>query len=115
MKFLVDENIPHSLVIFLRDKGYQIIDVKKSKYVHFDDLRLITIATKNNYIILTYDKDFLTFNKEGFDLKCIILNINSIDIPFLQLYLTTLLQKYKSILKRKGFILFCKKDTITLL
>lgn len=87
MKFLVDENIPHSLIIFLKNKGHQIIDVKRSKYSRTNDIKLINIAVKNNYIILTFDKDFLTFKKEGLNLKCIIFNIKSLDIAYFQSYI----------------------------
>lgn len=115
MKFLVDENIPHSLITFLKKRGYKIIDVKNSKYSHLDDIRLIEVAVKNNYIILTLDKDFLTFKREDFDLKCIIFNIRSLNIKYLQSYLTMLLSKHRSVLKRKRFILLCKRDTIILI
>lgn len=114
MKFLIDENIPDSLIVFLKKQDHQAIDVKRSKYSRTDDIQLINIATKNNYIILTFDKDFLTFKKEGFNLKCIIFNIKSLDIAYLQSYLTMILSKHKSVFKRKRFILFCKKDAIIL-
>lgn len=115
MKFLVDENVPHSLVIFLKNTGHKIIDIKKSKYSQTDDIKLINIAVKNSYIIITFDKDFLTLKKEGLNLKCIIFNVKSLDIAYLQSYLTMVLSKHKSVLKRRRFILFCKKDNIVLI
>lgn len=115
MKFLVDENVPHSLISSLKNQGHLIIDVKNSKYTGVDDIKLINIAAQNRYIILTFDKDFLTLRKEDLNFRCIILNIKSLDSAYVQSYLTFLLTKHKSILKRKRFILFCKKDTITLL
>jgi len=32
MKFLADENVPQTLIKNLRDEGFDVLDIKKSKY-----------------------------------------------------------------------------------
>jgi len=87
MKFLVDENIPHSLIAFLIEKNHQILDVKNSKYRQANDEELSDLSVKENYIIITFDKDFLGIKKKQKQLRCIILNLSTLDIDYLKLYL----------------------------
>ncbi len=58
MDFLTDENIATSVVKFLRSKGHDIKDVKENKLFGSDDFKLLEIATKENRVIVTHDKDF---------------------------------------------------------
>lgn len=115
MKFLVDENVPHSLINFLKKKDHKIIDVKNSQYQGKDDLELIKISEKNNFIILTFDKDFLVLRKKESKLKCIILNLKTINIDYLGSYLEKIFFKYKTVLKKKNFIIYCKKEEIIII
>ena len=59
MKFLVDENVPQTLIKNLRGKGFDVLDIKKSKYRRATDTEIIAIARSEKRIIITYDQDFL--------------------------------------------------------
>lgn len=113
MKFLVDENIPHSLINFLKSKRHKIIDIKNSRYKGKSDLDLLKVAEKTKSILLTFDKDFLILKKEGS--KCIILNLKTLDIKQLTSYLEMIFSQYKNVLKKKSFLIYCKKEEIIIL
>jgi hypothetical protein len=59
MKFLVDENVPQTIIKNLRNEGHDVLDVKKSQYHRAADTQLTSIAQRENRIIVTYDQDFL--------------------------------------------------------
>lgn len=56
--YLTDENIHPELVKFLRDKSLNIIDVKEEKLIGTSDLNLMSLAFKENRIVITQDRDF---------------------------------------------------------
>ncbi len=56
--FLTDENIHPELVKFLRNKSFDIKDVKEEKLIGTSDLQLMNLAFKENRIIITQDRDF---------------------------------------------------------
>lgn len=58
MKFLTDENIAVSVVRSLRQAGFDVKDAKEQKLHGTSDTELLSIAHKENRIILTHDKDF---------------------------------------------------------
>ena len=112
MKFLVDENIPHSLIAFFIEKNYEILDVKNSKYHQANDEELSDLSVKENYIIITFDKDFLGIKKKQKQLRCIILNLSTFDVDYLKSYLEILFKKHKNILEKNNFPIFCKRDEL---
>lgn len=59
MKFLVDENVPQTIIKNLRDGRHDVLDVKKSKHHRATDAEITTIARREKRIIITYDQDFL--------------------------------------------------------
>lgn len=59
MKFLADVNIPQSLIYKLAEEGFDVLDTKKQKLV-LADVEIIDIAKKEQRIILTLDKDFIS-------------------------------------------------------
>ena len=58
MRFLVDINIPQSVINSLVEKGHDVLDIKK-RQLDLKDSELIEIAKQEKRIILTRDKDFL--------------------------------------------------------
>lgn len=62
MKFIADVNIAQKAIGLLRKSGHDVIDIKKSTPT-VSDTNIIKLATKENRIILTHDKDFLGFSK----------------------------------------------------
>ena len=59
MRFLTDENIAVSIVKFLRNKGFDVKDVKEESLYGSPDKDIFELAKKENRIILTHDKDFV--------------------------------------------------------
>lgn len=58
MRFLVDINIPQSVINSLVESGHDVLDIKK-RQLDLKDSELIEIAKQEKRIILTRDKDFL--------------------------------------------------------
>lgn len=115
MRFLIDENIPHSLITFLLEKNHQVLDVKNSKYHQSNDEELSDLSVKMDYIIITFDKDFLGIKKKQTESRCILLNLPTLDIDYLKSYLEILIKTHKNILNKKSFLIFCKKDELIIL
>ena len=58
LKFLADENISPSLVKTLRNKKYDVKDIKEEKLFGISDIEILKLAYKENRVIVTHDKDF---------------------------------------------------------
>jgi predicted nuclease of predicted toxin-antitoxin system len=57
MIFLANENFPFPSIELLRNAGYEIVSVSE-KYSGPSDHDIVKIAEVNNYIIITFDKDY---------------------------------------------------------
>ena len=57
MRVLADENIPRSIVLWLRDQGHDVLYAAEVR-VQTPDADLLTEAEALGYVILTEDKDF---------------------------------------------------------
>ena len=58
LKFLTDENISTLLLMSLRNKNYDIKDIKEEKLFGISDKEIIELAFKENRVVITHDKDF---------------------------------------------------------
>ncbi len=58
LKLLTDENIAKSLVKVLREKGYDVKDIKEENLFGISDIEIINKAKEEDRVILTHDKDF---------------------------------------------------------
>ena len=58
MRFLTDENVAVSVMKKLRNKGYDVKDVKEENLSGFDDEKILSIANKEDRIIITHDRNF---------------------------------------------------------
>lgn len=65
IKFLADENVSPSLVNELRDKGYNIKDIKEEKLFGISDKDVLKLAFNENRIVITHDKDFASLLSYG--------------------------------------------------
>ncbi|MBI5051206.1 DUF5615 family PIN-like protein, partial [Candidatus Micrarchaeota archaeon] len=63
MLFLTDENIPITVVKSLRAKGHSVKDIKEERLFGLSDEEILKIASKENRVIITNDKDFLNLTK----------------------------------------------------
>ncbi len=60
MKFLLDENMPPSLAILLKNEGYEARHVVEIGYTNTSDFKIIEFAAESGEVILTHDTDFGT-------------------------------------------------------
>jgi predicted nuclease of predicted toxin-antitoxin system len=60
MRFLLDENIPPSLAIFLKIGGHEARHVVEIGYTSASDFKISAFAAQSGEIILTHDTDFGT-------------------------------------------------------
>lgn len=58
LRFLTDENVSPSLVIFLRVQGHDVLDVKEKGWHGKDDAFLLRKAAKARRFIISHDRDF---------------------------------------------------------
>ena len=59
MRFLTDENVARAVVLFLRENGHDVKDVKDRLWRGTSDKALVQIAKKDRRILITHDKDFM--------------------------------------------------------
>ncbi|HAX61444.1 MAG TPA: hypothetical protein DCX95_02645 [Elusimicrobia bacterium] len=57
MRFLVDENVGQSVVLFLKQRGYDVL-VANEEFISQEDRFLLQQAYNEERIVLTNDKDF---------------------------------------------------------
>jgi predicted nuclease of predicted toxin-antitoxin system len=55
---LADENVKPSLVVYLREKGFDVMSVQEEKLFGTTDELLLELANKERRIIITQDDDF---------------------------------------------------------
>ena len=58
LKFLTDENISPSLIKTLRNKKYDVKDIKEERLFGTSDTEILKLAYKENRVVITHDKDF---------------------------------------------------------
>jgi predicted nuclease of predicted toxin-antitoxin system len=58
MKVLLNENIPPSLAIHLREFGWQAVHVRDVDLIGASDHSIIDYALANGFVILTHDLDY---------------------------------------------------------
>lgn len=58
MKFLANENIAPRVVEALRKAKFIVRTIQEQGFVSAPDGKVISFALRNNYVIITHDKDF---------------------------------------------------------
>ena len=58
MNFLIDADLPKSLSVFLKNKGYNAVDIRDIKPTSISDDKIFKLAKEQNRIIITRDTDF---------------------------------------------------------
>lgn len=95
MKFLTDENVAVSVVQTLRIAGYDVKDIKKEKLCGTSDRKILELASKENRILITHDKDFAFAQKHKGIILLRFQNQRPLTVS------NALLQLLRSSLKRK--------------
>ena len=62
MKFLADVNIPQSVITYLTKLGHDVSDLKRID-LYAKDTEVVKLAQKEDRIILTIDKDFISLTQ----------------------------------------------------
>ena len=98
-KFLLDENIPQSVYLSLKNSGYDVISICE-KFRGISDKEIIKISRESKRIIITLDKDFgyLVFNRKMKPSGVILFRIHP-QSP--QKILSIILKGFKTIRERK--------------
>ena len=55
--FLANENFPAPSILLLRNNNYSVLSIQDA-FPGISDVEVLRIAIENNYIILTFDKDY---------------------------------------------------------
>ena len=58
VRFLVDENLPVSLVEFLKSMGFDALRASDAGLKGAKDEEIASFALRNGYVVITLDKDF---------------------------------------------------------
>jgi predicted nuclease of predicted toxin-antitoxin system len=58
LRFLLDENLPFSLIDFLRFRGFTVYRLRDVGLEGAEDNKVADYASKNSFILITLDKDF---------------------------------------------------------
>ena len=59
-RFLTDENIPFRVLYWLKNKGFDVFDIKKESLSGTSDEDIVPIAEKDGRVIITQDSDLAT-------------------------------------------------------
>ena len=57
-KILIDQNIPKSVIDWLRQKGFEIVTLADANLKGAPDKKIAVYAVQNNMAVLTQDSDF---------------------------------------------------------
>ena len=59
-KLLTDENIDNEVLIFLRDEGFDVFDIKEERLFSISDRNILEFAYQNQRVVISQDSDFGT-------------------------------------------------------
>ena len=58
IKFLLDENVPLSIGVFLRDMGFDVVHAKEVEMLGASDNHIMELARHEERTLITFDKHF---------------------------------------------------------
>lgn len=73
LKFLVDHNVPKSVSFFLKRKRFNVTLVKDIN-PEMTDLQVVALAKKENRIVISNDKDFISLSVKHSGVDMILFN-----------------------------------------
>jgi len=74
MKFLSDENLPRSILQFLRKKGFDVKDIQEEGLREVSNGEIGQLAEKEGRVVVTFDRDFLIPTDEKLRFSVIVLH-----------------------------------------
>lgn len=115
MKFLVDENVPQTIISHIRFQRHSVTDIKRTEYHGISDHELLALAVKEGRILLTYDKDFIAplyLPPEAAIVICHFPRVKPVDVlPWIDQLLIELSTKAP----HRPFRMMLEKESLTLL
>ncbi|MEK7592185.1 MAG: DUF5615 family PIN-like protein [Patescibacteria group bacterium] len=112
MKFLIDENVPQSLIQYLLSSGYDCLDIKTTPRRGMSDEHVAQWASTEDRIILTYDKDFLLPQEKAMRVSCIVLRFPGMRPKDVIPYLSSVLKKITAGDIKLPVVLLLGRDTL---
>lgn len=102
MKFLADINIPQSVILYLIQNNYDVLDFKKVNLLA-KDTEIIRLAQKEKRVILTLDKDFIALTQfPKYQVACIVIRLKNQNPRNIVNYLNQLLSNQKTEILEKS-------------
>ncbi len=100
MKLLADENFPPSLISYLQKKRYDVKRIQRSAK-GTSDMSVYSKAVKDNRVILTFDKDFLTKTDNLTSVSVMIFDFPNLLPEEILLYLDKIVQVITDLKRKK--------------
>ncbi|MBL7159810.1 DUF5615 family PIN-like protein [Candidatus Microgenomates bacterium] len=106
MKFLVDESVEYSLVLYLRNLDFNTLSIAE-KFPSLEDEKVLKIANKEKRIVITNDKDFgeLVFYQKKKHRGVILFRLREEDASSKICRLDKILKKFKRKLKDRFVVI----------
>ena len=93
MKFLIDANIPKSVIDYLINNNFDVTDIKKVN-ITMPDVDIIKLAQKEQRIIITLDKDFIALIQyPKYQVSTIVIRLKNLQSENIISYLEELFEK----------------------
>ena len=115
MKFLADENLPRSILRFLRGQGFDVKDIQEENLRGIEDQTIWRLAQKEKRTILTYDKDFLILKDKRKTFQAIVLHFPKTPPQKAIPRLAILIQKIVGKKIKAPFIILLSRDHIEII
>jgi len=77
LKFFVDQNIPKLVVVWLRQKGFEIVTLSDVNLRGAEDLDIALFAMQNSLAVLTQDTDFTKIYYNRYRRKLTVIFVNT--------------------------------------
>lgn len=97
LKFLADESLEYSIVLYLREIGYDVIAIAED-FPSVKDKQVLSMALQENRIIITNDKDFgdLVFVNKLLHKGLILLRFRTEEVEIKIKFLKSFLNHYSN-------------------
>jgi predicted nuclease of predicted toxin-antitoxin system len=112
-RFLIDENIPPAVARFLRNKGFDVKEVREAGIPGISDAEIMHLARQEERVLLTFDKHFSNILLYPLDSHYgvirfrihppLLSDILRILDQFLQKFDLTMIRRTLIVLERDGF------------
>lgn len=102
LKFIADESLEYSIVLWLRELGYNVISIAEN-FPSFADEKVLEKATQEDRIIITNDKDFgdLVFVNQLPHKGVVLLRFRTEEVKTKIKFLKSFLQNYSDKITNK--------------